>query len=45
MDFIERVLEQLKEWARKVIDALLGEEVQPELEPIPVPVNDRRKQS
>lgn len=41
MDYIDKVLEKLKEWARKVIDALLGPEPQPEPEPIPIPVNDR----
>ncbi len=40
MDYIEKVLEKLKEWARKLIDALLGPDAQPEPEPIPVPVND-----
>lgn len=42
MDHIEKVLEKLKEWTRKLIDALLGPEVQPEPEPIPVPVKDVR---
>ena len=39
MDYIEKVLEKLKEWARKLIETLLGPEVQPEPEPIPIPVN------
>ncbi len=43
MDFIEKVLEKIREWARKIIDALLGPEAQPEPEPIPVPVNDRER--
>ena len=42
MEYIEKVLERLGEWARKVIEALLGPEVQPEPEPIPIPVNDRQ---
>jgi hypothetical protein len=41
MDYLEKVLEQLKEWARRLIEALLGPEPQPEVEPIPIPVNDR----
>lgn len=41
MDYIDKVLDKLKEWARKLIEALLGPEPQPEPEPIPVPVNDR----
>jgi hypothetical protein len=40
MDYIERILEKLKEWGRKLIEALLGPDVQPEPEPIPIPVKD-----
>jgi hypothetical protein len=40
MDYIDKVLEKLKEWARKLIDALLGPDAQPEPEPIPIPVRD-----
>ncbi|WP_432809568.1 hypothetical protein [Pantanalinema sp. GBBB05] len=45
MDYLEKVLEKLKEWARKLIEALLGPEPQPEAEPIPIPVNDRQRRS
>jgi hypothetical protein len=38
MDYIDSVLEKLKEWARKLVEALLGPDVQPE--PIPVPVRE-----
>ena len=41
MDYIERVLEKLKHWAGKLIEALLGPEMQPEPELIPIPVDDR----
>jgi hypothetical protein len=41
MDYIDKVLEKLKEWARKLVEALLGPDVQPEPEPIPIPVDDR----
>jgi len=41
MDYIEKVLEKLFQWARKLIETLLGPEAQPELEPIPIPVNER----
>ncbi|MBD2161727.1 MAG: hypothetical protein VKL01_09875 [Limnothrix sp.] len=41
MDYIEQVIEKLKQWAQKVIEALLGPQAQPEAEPIPVPVDDR----
>lgn len=41
MDYIEKVLEKLKEWARKLVESLLGPDAQPEPELIPVPVDDR----
>lgn len=40
MDYVEKVLEKLKEWARKLIETLLGPEPQPEPELIPIPVNE-----
>lgn len=43
MDYIEKVLEKLKEWGRKLIEALLGPEAEPEPEPIPIPVDDRAR--
>jgi hypothetical protein len=41
MDYLDKVLEKLKEWAQKVIEALLGPQAEPEAELIPIPVNDR----
>jgi hypothetical protein len=41
MEYLEKVLDALKNFARKVIEALLGPEIEPELEPIPIPVRDR----
>ncbi len=43
MDYIEQVLEKLKEWTRKLVEALLGPQAEPEPEPIPIPVNDRSR--
>ena len=43
MDYVEKVLERLKEWARRLIETLLGPEAEPERELIPIPVNDRRR--
>ena len=40
MDFIDQVIEKLKEIARKVIEALLGPEPEPEAELIPIPVDE-----
>lgn len=42
MDYIEKVLDKLKEWLDRLADALFGPNAQPEHEPIPIPVNDRR---
>jgi hypothetical protein len=42
MDYIDTILEKLKELARRLIEALLGPQAQPEPEPIPIPVHDRR---
>lgn len=43
MDYVEKALEKLKEWARKLIETLLGPAAEPEPEPIPIPVNDRSR--
>jgi hypothetical protein len=40
MDFIEQLLDTLKEWARKIMDLVLGPETEPEPEPIPIPVEE-----
>ncbi|MEA5597752.1 DNA topoisomerase I [Rivularia sp. UHCC 0363] len=37
------MLEKLKELARKLIDALLGPQAEPEAELIPIPVNERSR--
>lgn len=43
MDYIDKVLEKLKDLARKLIEALLGPEAEPEPELIPIPVNERSR--
>ncbi|MEH2324085.1 MAG: hypothetical protein V7K32_11015 [Nostoc sp.] len=43
MDYIEKVLEKVKELARRLIESLFGPEVEPEPELIPIPVNDRSR--
>lgn len=40
MDYLDKVLEKIKEWARKLIETLLGPETEPESELIPIPVNE-----
>jgi hypothetical protein len=42
MDFIDTLLDKLRELTQKIIDALLGPEVQPEPELIPIPVDRSR---
>ncbi|MGL5076427.1 MAG: hypothetical protein ACRDBG_11475 [Waterburya sp.] len=42
MDYIEQILDKLRELAQKLIEILLGPEAEPEPEPIPIPVNDRK---
>lgn len=42
MENIEKVLGQIEEWVRKLIEGLLNPETQPELQPIPIPVNQPR---
>lgn len=43
MDYIEKVLEKLKELAKKLIEALLGPDIESEPELIPIPVNERSR--
>ncbi len=43
MDYIDKVLEKLKELGRKLIEALLGPEAEPEPELIPIPVDERSR--
>jgi hypothetical protein len=41
MSYLDRVLEKIREWADKIIETLLGPEIEPEAELIPIPVDDR----
>jgi hypothetical protein len=43
MDYLDKVLEKLKEWGRKLIEILLGPQAEPESELIPIPVNDPQR--
>lgn len=45
MDYLEELLEKLRELAQRVIDVLSGPEVETEPELIPIPVNDRRSRN
>jgi hypothetical protein len=37
MDWVEKVLEKIREWVERVIDTLLGD---PQPQPVPIPVED-----
>jgi hypothetical protein len=39
---ISKVLDTLRDWVRKLIEILVGQEPEPEPELIPIPVRDRR---
>ncbi|MGF1540336.1 MAG: hypothetical protein ACFCU5_07775 [Pleurocapsa sp.] len=41
MDYIEQLLDKLRDWAQKLIEVLLGPNTEPEAELIPIPVDDR----
>ena len=43
MGYLEKVLEKLKQWAGKLVEVLLGPELQPESELIPIPVDERSR--
>ena len=42
MDYLEKLLDKLKEWAQKLIEILAGSDAEPEPELIPIPVKDPR---
>lgn len=39
MDYIDKILEKLKDIAQKLIEILLGPQAEPERETIPIPVD------
>jgi hypothetical protein len=43
MEAIEKILDKLKEWAQKLLEALTGEEAEPEMELIPIPVRQPQR--
>ncbi len=43
MDYIDKVIDKLKEWAGKLIEAILGPEAQQEPVLIPIPVDRRNR--
>ncbi|BFM40489.1 hypothetical protein [Synechocystis sp. LKSZ1] len=45
MDYLERLLDKLRELAQKIIEGLLGPQAEPEPELVPIPVQDRRSRT
>jgi hypothetical protein len=43
MEYLERLIEKLRELAQKLIETLLGPDVETEPELIPIPVNERSR--
>ena len=43
MDYLDKVIEKLREWTRKLIESVFGPEPEPEPELIPIPVRDRSR--
>ena len=43
MDYIEQLLDKLRDLAQKLIEVLLGPEAEAEGETIPIPVDDRQR--
>ncbi|MBW4535653.1 MAG: hypothetical protein RLZZ535_2487 [Cyanobacteriota bacterium] len=43
MDYIDKILEKLKDIAQKLIEILLGPQAEPERETIPIPVDSRQR--
>lgn len=43
MEYLEKLIEKLRELAQKLIETLLGPEAETESELIPIPVNERSR--
>jgi hypothetical protein len=43
MDYLEKVLEKVKDWASKLLEILLGPGTEPEPELVPIPVDEPRR--
>lgn len=40
MEWIDKLLERIREWVERVVDALLSPGSEPQPQPIPIPVDD-----
>lgn len=43
MDFLDKIVEKIKDMARWLAEVLSGSQPEPELELIPIPVRDRQR--
>lgn len=43
MEYLEKLIEKLRELAQKLIETLLGPEAETEPELVPIPVNERSR--
>jgi hypothetical protein len=43
MDYLDEVIDKLREWARKLVESVFGPEPEPEPELIPIPVRDHSR--
>jgi hypothetical protein len=43
MDYLDEVIEKLRDWARKLVESVFGPEPEPEPELIPIPVRNRSR--
>jgi hypothetical protein len=41
MDYLEKILDKLREWAQQLVDTLFGPQSESEPEAIPIPVDHR----
>jgi hypothetical protein len=39
MDYLEKILDKLKEWAQQLVDTLFGPQTESEPESIPIPID------
>ena len=41
MDYLDKIIEKIRNFARKIVEVLVGPEVETESELIPIPIRDR----
>lgn len=41
MDYLDKIIEKIRNFARKIVEVLIGPDVETEPELIPIPIRDR----